>query len=420
MTVTVGAARAILRDNDRGGYTVPTAGLYPYQWNWDAAFVAMGWMTFDELRAWRELERLLEGQWADGMVPHIIFHAGKTDYFPGPDVWKTRAPLPTSGISQPPVLATSVRRCWEAARDRTLAEDRAAALYPKILAWHRWWVAARDPERAGLVGCLHPWESGMDNSPAWDAAFARVSLMPTTPIRRSDTGHVGADMRPSDDFYRRVIALIDLYASLDWEPRALWARTPFKVADVAINAILHRGNRDLLALAERFGGAAERAEISERLELTAAAINRLWSETAGLYLPLDMISGQLIEAPISAGFLPLWAGVADAARVKTMSATLQRWATKLRYLVPSTSPDDARFEPKRYWRGPVWCMMNMMIAEGFRVAGATDLAARIKSDTAALVSRAGFHEYFDPQTGAGLGGDHFSWTASVALSWPLI
>ena len=126
MTVTVEAARTILRDNDRGGYTVPTAGLYPYQWNWDAAFVAMGWITFDEPRAWRELERLLEGQWADGMVPHIIFHAGKTDYFPGPDVWKTRAPVPTSGISQPPVLATSVRRCWEAARDRTLAEDRAA------------------------------------------------------------------------------------------------------------------------------------------------------------------------------------------------------------------------------------------------------------------------------------------------------
>jgi len=55
MSSTVEAARAILRANDRGGYTVPTAGLYPYQWNWDAAFVAMGWITFDEPRAWREL-----------------------------------------------------------------------------------------------------------------------------------------------------------------------------------------------------------------------------------------------------------------------------------------------------------------------------------------------------------------------------
>ena len=420
MSFTVEAARKILRDNDRGGYTVPTAGLYPYQWNWDAAFVAMGWLTFDEPRAWREFERLLEGQWSDGMVPHIIFHGPKTEYFPGPDVWKTKHTIPTSGISQPPVLATAVRHCWERARDRALAEDRAAALYPKMLAWHRWWARARDPEDSGLVGCLHPWESGMDNSPAWDAAFARVAPTPTTPIRRSDTGHVSADMRPSDDFYRRVIALIDLYASLGWEPEALWARTPFKVADLAINAILHRANRDLLALAERFGTLAEQAELTARLEMTAVGINRLWSDGAGLYLPLDLIASKPIEAPISAGFLPLWAGVADAARARVLAATAERWLRKVRYLVPSTSPEDPRFEPKRYWRGPIWCMMNMMIAEGFRAAGAGDLAARIKADTAALVARAGFHEYFDPQTGAGLGGDQFSWTASVALSWPLL
>src|SRR5262249_12426249 len=186
-------------------------------------------------------------------------------------------------------------------------------------------------------------------------------------------------------------------ASLDWVPRRLWANAPFKLADLAINAILHRANRDLLALAERFGTAAERAEISARLETTAAAINRLWSDAAGLYLPFDLISGQPIEAPISASFLPLWAGVADAARVRTMAATLERWARKLRYLVPSTSPEDARFEPKRYWRGPVWCMMNLMIAEGFRAGGAVDIADRIKADTAALISSAGFHEYFDPE-----------------------
>ena len=29
-----------LAKNDRGGYTVPTANLYPYQWNWDSVFAA--------------------------------------------------------------------------------------------------------------------------------------------------------------------------------------------------------------------------------------------------------------------------------------------------------------------------------------------------------------------------------------------
>ena len=107
-------ARMILTRNDRGGYTVPTAGLYPYQWNWDSAFAAWGYSTFDVDRAWLELETLFSGQWDDGMVPHIIFHRRESGYFPGPEVWATGRTPPTSGISQPPVAAILVRRVFEA------------------------------------------------------------------------------------------------------------------------------------------------------------------------------------------------------------------------------------------------------------------------------------------------------------------
>ncbi|MEM1233390.1 MAG: hypothetical protein AAGH70_04620, partial [Pseudomonadota bacterium] len=102
-------ARAILRGNDRGGYTVPTAGLYPYQWNWDSAFAAWGFSTFDVDRAWTELETLFSGQWDTGMVPHILFHKDDPGYFPGPDVWATGTEPASSGITQPPVAATMAR-----------------------------------------------------------------------------------------------------------------------------------------------------------------------------------------------------------------------------------------------------------------------------------------------------------------------
>ena len=418
MTRLASAAQAVLRDNDRGGYTVPTRGLYPYQWNWDAAFCALGWITFDEPRAWRELSRLMEGQWADGMVPHIVFHAPSDTYFPGPDVWRTRHLPATSGITQPAVLASATRLCFERARNKALAEDEVAALYPKILAWHRWWIAARDPRQTGFVGMLHPWESGMDNSPAWDVPFARVSPTPTSEIRRKDIGHVDADMRPNEDFYKRVIALIDLYASLGWQPDEMWAKTPFKVADVGLNAILHRANRDLLALARRFGTLAEQTEIAKRLDVTAAAIDSLWNAAAGIYQPCDLISGKRIDTATSAGLLPLWARVADTAKARALSVTVERWTRRARFLVPSTAPDDNGFEPKRYWRGPIWGMMNMMIGKGFAAAGQEELARRIKADTAHLLGK-GFCEYFDPLTGDGLGGGHFSWTAAIALYWNL-
>jgi glycogen debranching enzyme len=225
-------------------------------------------------------------------------------------------------------------------------------------------------------------------------------------------------MRPSEDFYKRVIALVDLYASLEWEPQRMWAQTPFRIADVGLNAILHRANRDLLILAQRFGTPSEQTEIAARLEASAAAIDRLWNASAGLYQSYDLIAGTRIDTQTSAGLLPLWAGVVDAEKVGALAATVERWAKRARFLVPSTAPGAPGFEPKRYWRGPIWGMMNMMIGEGFAAAGCRDLARRIKRDTAHLVAQ-GFCEYFDPVSGDGLGGGHFSWTAAIALYWNL-
>src|SRR5207247_1459005 len=77
----------------------------------------------------------------------------------------------------------------DSARDRALADARARALYPRLLALHRWWAGARDPHDTGLVAIYHPWESGRDNSPVWDEALQRVP--PTVhPGQRRDTGLV--------------------------------------------------------------------------------------------------------------------------------------------------------------------------------------------------------------------------------------
>jgi hypothetical protein len=35
-------ARAVLDANWRGRSTVPSRSLYPHQWSWDAAFIAIG------------------------------------------------------------------------------------------------------------------------------------------------------------------------------------------------------------------------------------------------------------------------------------------------------------------------------------------------------------------------------------------
>jgi glycogen debranching enzyme len=415
MTENAEQARRILRANDRGGYAVPTARLYPFQWNWDSAFVAMGWACFDEARAWQEVLSLLKGQWEDGLVPQIVFHAPSDDYFPGPDVWGIARTPSTSGITQPPVLATAVRVMLDAAKDRALAERMAASIYPRLLLNHGWWQAARDPAGTGLVATLHPWETGMDNSPAWDAALARVPTETTTVIRRRDTDHVDASARPRGEEYQRFIHLVDTFRDAGWDPARMLAVSPFRVADIGTNAILLRAERDLLALAARFGTNNDEAAIGARITLKESALPRLWNDALGGFTSFDLIADSPIPVATSAGFLPLFAHRATAAQIAAMTARIEHWATLTPHMVPSTDPAHPSFEPLRYWRGPIWVVVNWMIAEGCDWAGHSALAERIRRDTVGLIATAGFSEYFDPTDGHGVGGADFSWTAAIYL-----
>jgi len=113
--------------------------------------------------------------------------------------------------------------------------------------------------------------------------------------------------------------------------------------------------------------------------------------------------------------LPLFGDATVAARRQRLLQRLESWLASVAYGVPSFEPGRPEFEPQRYWRGPVWLIVNWMLIDGLRRNGRADLAARIRHDSLALVERAGFAEYFNPLTGAPLGGSAFSWTAAMYL-----
>lgn len=412
-------ARETLRANDRGGYTVPTDGLYPFQWDWDSAVCALGWIAIDESRAWEEFRWLLRGQWTggpqDGFIPHIVFHQRADTYFPGPEEWGLahRVP-PTSSISQPPLHATMLRWIWQRAQDRPLAAARLAEILPAIARHHAWWYRTRDPGRSGLVLCVHPWETGRDNAPAWDEAMARVPPA-TRPYRRRDLDHVDGRQRPTQEFYDRAVSLMDFMRTAKFDPAVIASECPFRVVDVCIVFILHRATRDLLALAQELSIAVDPAPLEEALARTEAAIESLWSEGLAMYVSRDLAGDRLIEAPIHAGFLAWYAGLGTRAHRAELARTLESWLDETPFGVPSTRASAPTFEPRRYWRGPIWQHFNLLIEAGLRDGGETTLADRIERSSLALFEQSGFHEYYDPATGAGLGGTRFSWTAATWL-----
>ena len=85
--------------------------------------------------------------------------------------------------------------------------------------------------------------------------------------------------------------------------------------------------------------------------------------------------------------------------------------------MPSHPPWSARFDARRYWRGPVWAIMNFMIGTGLAEAGHARRAEAVRASTRTLIRRHGFAEYYDPLDGTPAGGASFTWTAAVWLDW---
>lgn len=399
-------AREILRANDRGGYTVPTAGLYPYQWNWDSAFTGWGLSTFDTDRAWTELETLLSGQWPSGMVPHILFHRPDPGYFPGPDVWGAdRGPIPSSGISQPPVAATLLRAIYERDRDHA----RLLPLYRKLKEWHRWFMTWRSD--GGAIFITHPWEAGRDNAPDWDAAMAAIEPVGVGEYTRRDTSHVDASMRPTKEEYDRYVWLVQQGKRAGWDDAVLATLMPLRVADPTMTFILLRANRDLTALGAALG--EETSELEGWTSTLRRGAARLRNPDLGVFDAIDLATGRHTGNVSNASYLCWYAGVDDG----TMLSYLDAAFSICRYPVPSHPAGTKGFDAKRYWRGPTWAFMNAMIGRGLSDMGHDDYADVLRVRTRDLIAEHGFAEYFDPLTGEPAGGGKFSWTAAVWLAW---
>ncbi len=414
------AARDILAGNDRGGYTVPNGRVYPFQWNWDSAFVALGFDRFDRDRAWTEIETLFSAQWADGFLPHIVFWQDDPGYFPGPSVWGTGKQPVTSGITQPPVAASVVRRLWENAVEAGEGDayrGRLEALFPKLAAWHFWFRDHRDPDRNGVVVAMHPWETGRDNSPEWDAPGEAIDVSQVGDYVRRDTSHLDAKMRPTKLEYDRYLALVQYGRAQGWDHARISAGNPFRVADVGMSMILLRANRDLAALAEMLGREAEAAELRALVARAEAGIGWLWDGDKACWCSRDLITGRSSGFITSASFLSFYAGLKHSERDAAMLGHFDRIGRMVSYLMPSLDPGDPGFQMIRYWRGPVWAVVNYMIGTGLAEAGEADRAERVRSDTRALIARNGFYEAFSPVDGTGSGGDDFSWTAAIWLAW---
>jgi hypothetical protein len=417
-------AMAVLEANWMGHATRASARLYPHQWSWDSACIAIGYAGFDQRRAQTELRWIFAGQWTNGLLPHIRF-ADDARYFPGPEFWQTdRSPSApqhpqTSGIVQPPIHATAVRHVFHRAPDADQAKAFLRQLMPGLVRWHEYLYRERTRDDDGLVEIWHPWESGMDNSPLWDEALARISpareAMPD--YERVDLDFVEAAQRPTDAEYDRYAYLVKLYRDWRYDSTRIREESPFVVHDVLFNSLLVQANRDLAEIARVLEIDSERFEAWA--EQTAAGLDaKLWDDAEGRYGDYDVRAEERIRAETSAAYAPLFAGIPTPQRARQMVENLSGSSVAIDGIgrvVASVAPGDVNFDPALYWRGPAWPMINWVVHAGLRRYGFMDEAAEIRKALLELVRREGFWEHYNATTGRGQGTEQVSWTAALVL-----
>ena len=424
-------ARDVLDGNWTGHSTIPAPGLYPHQWNWDTGFIAMGRSTYDQTRAETELLHLFEGQWQNGMVPHIVFNpeVPRDAYFPGPDFWMSPsiddAPkgVETSGLTQPPVHGFAALEMHRRSSDAVQSTAFLRRLFPGLVAQHRYFRDHRSVGHEGLTYVLHPWETGLDNSPAWDEAFEGFEIPPGAlpPYERRDLAHADPRDRPTNDAYDRFVYLAVVYREVGYDDARVRERTPFVVEDPMFNAIWAWSAASVAEIADAIGeDGTEFREDAERI--TRNLETELYDADERRFFPFDVQNGKHQEHHSIVSFMPLLAPGLDseiAARTADELRLVRRCTHETLgrtcFVMPSFPPREAGFDPRKYWRGPIWINTNWLLERGCRAAGETKLADELRWSTLELVRRNGFREYFDTHTGDAYGGHRFSWSAALTL-----
>jgi hypothetical protein len=356
---------------DAAGYCRPNPRSYPHLWLWDSCFHAIAWFALGDARGIRELDAIFGGQRPDGFLPHMRY--GRRTY--------ARGPLPTvSSFTQPPVYA----RALKAAAAAGFAPS-AQVLEGAERALDSLW---RDRLRDGLLVIVHPWEAGTDDSPRWD----------------SWVGSTKWNRRAWTRFDRALLKRTVFGA----EGQAV-DNPDFVVAPASFNAIAADAS---ITLGELIGSAPL---IARGRALADALDDIAWDDDTLLWSDVAFTGGgDSVRIPTLDAALP---ALCSADRAKSAAALAQlgdsdRFAAPFgpRFVLTS----DPAYSPTQYWRGPAWPQLNFLATLAARRCGDEGQANALADSTKRSCVQSGFAEYWNPETGHGLGARPQSWAAVAA------
>lgn len=328
---------------------VPSKCGYIGAWLWDNALHTLAYRHVNPELARDQIRGMLVHQQDDGMLPDAIFDDGIV----------TEISHPIKGkVTKPPILAWAAMKINEIDPDEQFIRD----IYQPLVRWNHWWLPNWKENPDALASYSHPYSSGMDDHPTWEAGMPVVSP--------------------------------DINTYLCMQMTAL---------------------SEMAAVLKKENEAKEWESRSDRLLKTM--INELWDDESGLFWAYR--KGKPIKTKSIINLLPIWTGrLPGEMNQRLLDHMNNDCEFGGEFILPVVARDDFDFSPDKMWRGPVWANMNFFMIEALKKIGQDEMEKFLRDRTLTLIMQnEGVYEYYNAVTGSP--GHHavpmFSWTAAVFI-----
>ena len=341
---------------------VPSHAAYYFVgfWAWDTWRFSAALAKFDPELAKDNIRAMFDYQQPDGMIIDCIY---------------TDPAENNARDSKPPLVSWAVDEIFTHTNDTAFISE----MYPQLMAYYKWWYNKRDHNRNGMCeygstdGTLEAaaWESGMDNA-----------------IRFDDAKMLKND--GAEDAWSMDQESVDLNAYLALECKLLK-----KFAGI---------------LGVTFDGPDYSSQVADYF----------FDKEKGFFFDRRLKDGSFIQEPGCEAYTPLWTKVAPADQVKAMLPLLTDTAKFSTYIpFPTVAADHPKYNPRGYWRGPIWLDQTYFAIRGLRNYGynkmADEYTLQVFDRLQGLKEGAPIHENYGTHTGELLKAPHFSWSSSHLL-----
>jgi putative isomerase len=327
----------------------PSKTSYVGLWLWDSALHSLAYRHIDPELARNQIRAMLAHQLPDGMIPDAIYDDGVVSEIDHP----IRAE-----VTKPPILAWAALKLHEMAPDPDFLQE----IYVPLVRWNAWWFSMNDDDVDGLAQYNHPYSSGLDDNPMWDAGM---------PVESPD-----------------------------------------------LNTYLCVQMGSLAMMAEELGMAHEAGMWRRR---SAAIVRRMiedfWDDGAGVFRTLHNEEPVQVITPFN--LYPLWTGqLPDHIRQRLLEHLRNPEEFWGEYMLPTVAFNDPKYDPETMWRGPVWANVNYFFIEALRQIGEHQLASKLREKTLQMImSQSSIYEYYSAENGEppAKAANIFGWTAAVFI-----